>query len=62
MIKRIALERHLRQHGCAKVREGGRHSVWHGPKGTSSTVPRHRQIPRTTAQNICKQLGVPKIS
>lgn len=34
MIKRTALERHLRQHGCTKVREGGKHSVWRGPGGS----------------------------
>jgi predicted RNA binding protein YcfA (HicA-like mRNA interferase family) len=58
VIKRRDLERHLRTHGAHELREGGKHSVWQGPGG-KSTVPRHREFPRTTAIAICRQLGVP---
>ena len=60
MTRVLLLEKHLRDHGCALVREGGSHTVWHNPgTGARSTVPRHREIPRSTARAICKQLGVP---
>lgn len=62
MTKVQELERHLRRCGCVLVREGGSHSVWHNPvSGARSTVPRHREIPRTTARAVCKQLDVPAV-
>jgi HicA toxin of bacterial toxin-antitoxin, len=61
MIKTRDLRRHLRTHGCEQLREGAKHSVWQGPGGRS-TVPRHREIPRTTARAICDQLGVPRFA
>jgi mRNA interferase HicA len=62
MIKRTDVGRHLRQHGCIKAREGAKHSVWQGPAGARSTVPRHREIPRGTVRSICDQLGVPRLN
>jgi mRNA interferase HicA len=57
------LERHLRANGCEVLREGGRHTVWRNAMtGKRSTVPRHRDLPPTTAREICKQLGVPPVS
>lgn len=61
MIKTRDLRRHLLANGCAQLREGAKHSVWQGPGGRS-TVPRHREIPRTTARAICDQLGIPRIA
>lgn len=62
MITRRALVRHLTEHGCLLLREGGKHSVWVNPDTESrSTVPRHREIPRSTARKICDQLGVPRV-
>jgi mRNA interferase HicA len=58
MIKRRDLERHLRAHGCELDRHGGKHDVWRGHK-RRSTIPRHSEIPVTTARAICRQLGVP---
>lgn len=56
------LERHLKRHDCRRVREGGRHSIWMCEKtGRRTSVPRHREIPPTTAREICKQLGIPSI-
>ncbi|MBA2450147.1 MAG: type II toxin-antitoxin system HicA family toxin [Chloroflexi bacterium] len=61
-MKRRDLERHLREHGCVPLREGARHSVWENPSTEKrSTLPRHRELPRTTARSICVQLGVPPI-
>jgi mRNA interferase HicA len=56
------LETHLRAHGRALLREGGRHSIWLNPATeTRTSVPRHREIPRTTARAICRRLGVPDV-
>jgi len=39
-----------------------RHSVYFNPRSQSSaSVPRHREISDITAQEICKQLDLPKI-
>ncbi|OGG79470.1 addiction module toxin, HicA family [Candidatus Kaiserbacteria bacterium RIFCSPLOWO2_01_FULL_59_34] len=61
-MKRVKLERYLASHGCFLVREGARHSVYFNPRSQSSaSVPRHREISDITAQEICKQLDLPKI-
>lgn len=60
-MKRRDLLRHLRDHGCRFVREGGEHSIWENPvMGRRTSVPRHRDIPEYTAQRICKQLQIPQ--
>jgi mRNA interferase HicA len=59
-MKRTDLIHHLEQHGCAFLREGGRHSVYVNRRtGKSSTVPRHREINDFLARKICKDLEVP---
>jgi predicted RNA binding protein YcfA (HicA-like mRNA interferase family) len=59
-MKRLDLIRHLEQHGCSFLREGGRHSVYvNRSKGKSSAVPRHREINEILARKICKDLEVP---
>ncbi|MCH8912132.1 MAG: type II toxin-antitoxin system HicA family toxin [Planctomycetes bacterium] len=59
-MKRGALLRHLRRHGCVLKREGSRHSLWSNPQvGRVETVPRHREIPDQLARKICKGLEVP---
>jgi predicted RNA binding protein YcfA (HicA-like mRNA interferase family) len=52
VTRRGDLERHLTRLGCTKLREGGRHSIWVGPSGARASVPRHREIPRTTAHDL----------
>ncbi|RMF85272.1 MAG: type II toxin-antitoxin system HicA family toxin [Nitrospinota bacterium] len=62
-MKRRDLLRHLRQHGCQLVREGGEHSIWENPATKRRTsIPRHREIPDYTAGRICRQLGIPQPS
>jgi predicted RNA binding protein YcfA (HicA-like mRNA interferase family) len=51
--------RHLEQHGCRLLREGGNHSIFVGPSGRTSTVPRHTEINDDLAKKICKDLGIP---
>ena len=53
-MKRRDLLRHLRQHGCRLVREGGEHSIWENPAlHRRASVPRHSEIPAFTAARIC---------
>ncbi len=60
-MKRGDLLRHLRAHGCERLREGGRHSWWHNPaQNRRSAVPRHQEISNLMAAKICKDLGVPR--
>jgi hypothetical protein len=61
MIKVRDLKSHLRTKDCQLVRQGAKHEVWQGPTGRA-TVPRHREIPTTTARLICSQLGVDPIT
>ena len=59
-MKRRDLLRHLRQHGCRLVREGGEHSIWENPATHRRTsVPRHNEILEFTAVRICKATGGP---
>lgn len=59
-MKHRDLERHLTEHGCQVLREGGRHTIWHNPKpGLRAPIPRHREIPIGTIRAICRQLGIP---
>jgi predicted RNA binding protein YcfA (HicA-like mRNA interferase family) len=60
-MKRLDLLRHLERHGCALLREGGRHSVYvNRAARKSSTVPRHREINDYLARKICKDLEIPE--
>jgi len=58
-VKRRDLERHLREHGCEQVDEGGNHARWRGPTDERSAIPRHREISYLLARTICRQLDVP---
>ncbi len=59
-MKRGALSRHLRRHGCYLKREGRSHSLWTNPlSGHVEAVPRHTEIADRLAQNICAALSIP---
>ena len=61
-MKRNALLRHLRKHGCYLKREGRSPSLWTNPEtGKTETVPRHTEIPDLLARKICQGLSVPEI-
>ncbi len=61
-MKRNALLRHLRKHGCYLKREGRSHSLWTNPEtGKTEAVPRHTEIPDLLARKICRGLSVPEI-
>jgi mRNA interferase HicA len=60
-MKRRDLLRHLSNHGCALLREGGRHSWWQNAQlGKRSAVPRHGEINNNLARKICRDLGIPE--
>jgi mRNA interferase HicA len=57
-VKRRDLIKHLEENGFTLLREGKKHSIYtHGNK----TIPikRHRILDRITANQLCKQAGVP---
>ena len=57
-----ALVRHLRRHGCYRLREGGNHSIWINPEtGARDFLPRHSEIDNQLARRICRTLSVPEI-
>ncbi len=61
-MKRNALLKHLRKHGCVLKREGAAHSLWSNPNtGAVETVPRHTEIADRLAQKICRGLSIPEI-
>jgi predicted RNA binding protein YcfA (HicA-like mRNA interferase family) len=61
-MKREALLRHLRKHGCSLKREGGSHSLSTNPNtGQVETVPRHNEVPDRLARKICRGLSVPEL-
>ncbi|MDE3000653.1 MAG: type II toxin-antitoxin system HicA family toxin [Gemmatimonadota bacterium] len=58
-MKRQAVLRHLRRHGCHLKREGRSHSLWINPvTGAIEAEPRHSEIPDLLARKICRALGV----
>jgi predicted RNA binding protein YcfA (HicA-like mRNA interferase family) len=60
-MKRNALLRHLRRHGCYLKREGASHSLWMNPRtGWIEAVPRHTEIANKLARKICRNLSVPE--
>lgn len=59
-MKRRDLIRHLEQHGCELLREGGNHTIYVNRRArTVSSVPRHREIFEFLARKICKDLEIP---
>ena len=59
-MKRTDLLRHLREHGCVFIREGGSHSWWGNlSHNRRSSVPRHTEVNDNLARKICKDLGIP---
>ena len=62
-MKRNALLRHLRRHGCYLKREGSAHSLWASPNtGVVQAVPRHVEVPNLLAKKICKALAIPEVT
>ena len=57
-MKRLDLVRRLEGMGCALLRHGGRHDIYHNPiTGYSEPVPRHREINELLAKRIISRLS-----
>jgi mRNA interferase HicA len=55
------LLKHLHDHGCEFLREGGNHSVYVNRRARkSSAVPRHREINDFLVNKICKDQEIPR--
>jgi mRNA interferase HicA len=57
-VKRRDLIQYLEENGFYLLREGANHSIY---TNGARTIPvkRHRQLDRITANEICKQAGLP---
>ena len=54
------LVRHLKDHGCELLHEGGNHSIYvNRANNQISAVPRHREINDFLVRKICRDLGIP---
>jgi hypothetical protein len=61
-MKREALLKHLRKHGCYLKREGRSHSLWYNSlNGKVEAVPRHVEISNKLARKICRGLEIEKV-
>lgn len=58
MTKKRDIERELASAGGKPLRSGGSHDVWVMPDGRVVVVPRHREIPRWTAEQIRREAGL----
>lgn len=60
-MKRRDLIRHLEEHGCEFLREGGNHTIYiNRVTKKATTVPRHREIDEFLARKICRDLDIPQ--
>lgn len=61
-MKRAKLIQYLEFNNCAFFREGGNHTIYINKKTRKkSAIPRHTEIGDIFCNEICKQLGIPKI-
>jgi mRNA interferase HicA len=58
-MKRRDRIRHLEQHGCQFLREGGNHTIYVNRQARkASSIPRHGEVFEFLARKICKDLEV----
>ena len=60
-VSRLDLIRHFEKNGFFLRREGSNHSIYSDGKGTNVPIKRHRIFDRITANELCKEAGIPKI-
>ena len=60
-VSRLDLIRYFEQNGFFLRREGSNHSIYSNGKGVNVPVKRHRIFDRITANELCKEAGIPKI-
>lgn len=59
-VSRRDIIKYLTEHGFFFLREGGNHSIYSDENGRRVPVKRHKIFDRITANNICKEAGLPK--
>ena len=59
-LKRGALIKHLKKHGCFFVEHETKHDLWQSPDGKVSRLKRQPSISKAHWLDVCKQLGIPK--
>lgn len=57
-VKRRELVKYLEENGFSLLREGQKHSIYTNGEKTIP-IKRHRILDRITANQLCKQAGVP---
>ena len=57
-VKRRDLVKHLEEHGFSLLRQGKKHAIYTNGERTIP-IKRHRMLDRITANQLCKQAGVP---
>ena len=61
-MKRTQFIQHVTENGCIIKREGSKHSICMNIKtGKRTSIPRHSELKDTFCNEICKQLGIPKV-
>ena len=61
-MKRSQLIKYLHHNACIFEREGSGHTIYKNlTAGKRTAIPRHAEIKDIVCNEICKQLGIPKI-
>ena len=60
-VSRRDLIKHFEENGFFLRREGSSHSIYSNSQGVSVPIKRHRIFDRITANELCKEAGIPKI-
>ena len=61
-MKKSKFLKYLAENGCPVKREGSKHTIVINLKTQKRTsIPRHIEIDDDLCNDICKQLGIPKI-
>ncbi len=60
-VKRRDIIRHFEKHGFFLKREGARHSFYSNGRGSNIPIKRHKTFTRITANELCKEAGIPQI-
>ncbi len=60
-VSRRDLIRYFEENGFFLRREGGSHSIYSNGQGVSVPIKRHKLFDRITANELCKQAGLPKV-
>ena len=60
-VKRRDIIRHFKNYGFFLKREGRRHSFFMNAHGVGIAIKRHNIFDRISANELCKEAGIPEI-